>query len=77
MSIMAFKEKGTVLSSSRLWLISLLICIFVSQVAFSQTGHSVRGILRYENTARTALVGVPVHLYAYPGFVVARDTTDA
>jgi len=77
MSIIAFKEKGTVLTSSRLWLISLLICILVSQIAYSQTGHSVRGILRYENTARTALVGVPVHLYAYPGFVVARDTTDA
>ncbi|MFM7586791.1 MAG: hypothetical protein ACKO6M_07220, partial [Bacteroidota bacterium] len=37
---------------------------------YAQNGHSVMGFLRYDNTARTPLVGVSVQLYAMPGFVV-------
>ncbi|MFZ9939102.1 MAG: FISUMP domain-containing protein [Bacteroidia bacterium] len=58
-------------------IVVVLLTCFLTPPSLAQSGYSVLGHLRYENALRTPLVGVPVQLYAMPGFVVARDTTTA
>ncbi|NBU73275.1 MAG: hypothetical protein EBS53_17855, partial [Bacteroidetes bacterium] len=58
-------------------IVVVLLTFFLRSPSLAQSGYSVLGHLRYENALRTPLVGVPVQLYAMPGFVVARDTTTA
>jgi len=67
---------------SNLILLNRRLCLLILSGALAfpshaQNGHSLMGYLRYDNSARTPLVGVPVQLYAMPGFVVGRDTTNA
>jgi len=65
------------LLSRLLWIVVMFVSPLLTCPARAQNAHSVMGYLRYENSARTPLVGVPVQLYAIPGFVVGRDTTTA
>jgi uncharacterized protein (TIGR02145 family) len=45
--------------------------------AFLLSANQIYGLLSYNNNQTTPLAGVPVHLRALPGYIVASDTTDA
>jgi len=72
-----FRNNIVVSSLLRWGFVFGLLFRLISDPSYAQNSQSVIGYLRYENAIRTPLVGVPIQLYALPGFVVARDTTNA